>query len=306
MRVALLGQSAFGEAVLRALAAAGEEVVGALCPPDREGRPPDPVKVAAAELGVPVLQFRRMRDHEAIEGFAALSADLGVMAYVTDIVPPEILGAPAHGTIQYHPSLLPLHRGPSSINWAVIHGDAETGLTVFWPDEGLDTGPVLLQRRVAIGPDDTTGSLYFDRLFPMGVEAMVEAVGLVRSGAAPRIEQDHSLATYEGWCRAEDVRIEWEMDAGELYNLVRGADPSPGAWTSLGGARVSLFRARLRPGDPAGAPGEVTGVGDGGITVAARGASLLVGRVRPEGAGKLAAADWAREAGLSAGDRLGG
>ena len=305
MRIALVGQSAFGESVLRALAGAGEDLVGALCPPDRDGRPPDPVRTAAEELGVPVLQFRRMRSPEAVAAFGELSADLGVMAYVTDIVPGEILEAPTHGTIQYHPSLLPLHRGPSSINWAVIQGDAETGLTVFWPDEGLDTGPVLLQRRVAIGPDDTTGSLYFDKLFPMGVEAMVEAVGLVRSGAAPRIEQDHSLATYEGWCRAADVRIDWEMPAGDLYNLVRGADPSPGAGTSLAGVGVSLFRAGMRPGDPGGAPGEVTGVDGGGVTIAARGGSLVVGRVRPEKGRKAAACDWAREVGLAPGDRFG-
>ena len=305
MRIALVGQSAFGEAVLRALVEQGEEVVGVLCPPDREGRPFDPLKSAAVELGIAVLQFRRMRDAQAIEAFRELSADLGVMAYVTDIVPQEILEAPTHGTIQYHPSLLPLHRGPSSINWAVIQGDRETGLSIFWPDSGLDTGPILLQKRVEIGPDDTTGSLYFDKLFPLGVSAMVEAIGLVATGQAPRIEQDHSSATYEGWCKAAEARIDWGMDARALYNLVRGADPSPGAWTTFGESGLALFRASMQPGDHGRPEGEVIAMDETAITIAARGGSLVVGRVRPEGGRKVEAAVWAGKVGLAEGDRFG-
>ena len=170
------------------------------CPPDREGRPVDPIKSAAGELKVDVFQPRRMRSKKAVEEFKSLDADLCVMAFVTDFVPSRILEAPRHGTIQYHPSLLPKHRGPSSINWPIIFGETETGLTIFWPDDGLDTGPILLQKRVPIGPDDTLGSLYFSQLFPLGVEAMVESVDLVRRGEAPRIEQDETQATYEGWC----------------------------------------------------------------------------------------------------------
>jgi methionyl-tRNA formyltransferase len=146
MRIVIIGQEAFGGKVLEALAEQGENVVGVFVPPDREGRPLDPLKVAAQERDIPVLQFRRMRAQEAIDVFMELKADLGVMAFVTDIVPDEILEAPTKGTIQYHPSLLPKHRGPSSINWPIIQGEAETGLTIFWPDKGLDTGPVLLQK----------------------------------------------------------------------------------------------------------------------------------------------------------------
>ena len=120
-----------------------------------------------------------------------------------------MLDAPKLGTIQYHPSLLPKHRGPSSINWPIIQGETRTGITIFWPDEALDEGPILLQKEVAIGPHDTLGSLYFDHLFPMGVDAMVEAIDLVRAGKAPRIAQDDSQATYESWCRKADARIDW-------------------------------------------------------------------------------------------------
>ena len=186
LRIAVIGQAAFGESVLNALVEKGENVVAVFCSPDREGRRPDPIKVAAEGHDIAVLQFRRMRNQDAIDAFKALNTDLCVMAFVTDIIPEEMLEAPSNGTIQYHPSLLPRHRGPSSINWPIIDGEDETGLTIFWPDKGLDTGPVLLQKETPISADDTLGSVYFDRLFPMGVEAMVEAVGMVKGGDAQR------------------------------------------------------------------------------------------------------------------------
>lgn len=307
MRIALIGQSAFGEAVLRALAQNGaDEIVGVFCPRDREGRPVDPIKSAAVELGVDVFQPRRMRSARAIEGFKSLEADLGVMAFVTDFVAMEILEAPRLGTIQYHPSLLPKHRGPSSINWPIIFGETETGLTIFWPDDGLDTGPILLQKHVPIGPDDTLGSVYFGRLFPLGVEAMVESVDLVRRGEAPRIVQDESQATYEGWCTDEDAQIDWEKPAGEVYNLVRGSNPRPGAHTTHRGEVLRLFDSELLPGGPDAAPGTVTAVSDGGFDVVADGGRIRVKRVQAAGRRKTAAAEWSANAGLQPGDLLGG
>ena len=306
MRIALIGQSAFGEAVLRALAQNdADEIAGVFCPRDREGRPVDPVKSAAVELGIDVFQPRRMRSARAIEDYRSLDADLGVMAFVTDFVAMEILEAPCLGTIQYHPSLLPKHRGPSSINWPIIFGESETGLTIFWPDDGLDTGPVLLQKRVPIGPDETLGSLYFEQLFPLGVEAMVESVELVRQGEAPRIVQDESQATYEGWCTDEDAQIDWEKPAGDVYNLVRGSNPRPGAHTTHRGEMLRLFDSELLPSGPDAAPGTVTALSDGGFDVAANGGRLRVKRVQAEGQRKTAAADWSADAGLQVGDLLG-
>ena len=305
MRIALIGQAAFGESVLNTLVERGENVVAVCCPPDREGRPPDPVKTAAQSHSIPVLQYRRMRNRDAIDAFGALNADLCVMAFVTDIVPEAILEAPTKGTIQYHPSMLPRHRGPSSINWPIIQGETRTGLTIFWPDKGLDTGPILLQKETEVGPDDTLGSVYFDRLFPMGVEAMAEAVEMVRNGTAPRIVQDDSQATYEGWCRAEETVIDWSSPAGDIYNLVRGSDPSPGAGTTLDGQQIQFFRAGVQPGEGEGAPGEVIEVSDEGFRVAAAGGSLFVGRVQPEGARKVMAPEWIESVGLQPGASFG-
>ncbi len=304
-RIALIGQAAFGESVLNALVEHQENIVGVFCPPDRDGRPADPLKAVAQTHAIPVLQFRRMRNQDAIDAFRALNADLCVMAFVTDIVPDEILEAPAQGTIQYHPSLLPLHRGPSSINWPIIQGETKTGLTIFWPDKGLDTGPILLQKETEIGPDDTLGSVYFGRLFPMGVDAMVEAVNLVKSGNAPRIEQNHADATYEGWCRPADVVIDWNAPVSEIYNMIRGSDPSPGAGSTFGGDTLRLYRASKSDAQPVAEPGVITDVTDEGFRIAANGGSIFVGRVQSGRNRKVPAPEWAQSVGLKPGDKLG-
>ena len=306
VRIAVIGQAAFGESVLNALVERGEEVVGVFCPPDREGRRPDPIKVAAEGHDVPVLQFRRMRNQDAIDAFKGLNADICVMAFVTDIVPDDILEAPTKGTIQYHPSLLPLHRGPSSINWPIVNGEPKTGLSIFWPDKGLDTGPILLQKETEITPDDTLGTVYFDRLFPMGVDAMVEAVEMVRDGTAPRIVQDESKATYEGWCRAENLIIDWSKPVQEIYNMIRGGDPSPGSGTTFDGKAIQLFKAGKVDGDASRQAGEVTEITEEGFIVAARGGTISVGRVQPEGARKIMAPEWTESVDLKVGDRFGG
>ena len=305
MKIAVIGQAAFGKDVLAALIDAGENVVGVFCPPDREGRPADPIKQESAERDVPVFQFRRMRRKPAIDAFQDLNADLCVMAFVTDIVPEAILEAPSHGAIQYHPSLLPKHRGPSSMNWPIIWGEKKTGLSIFWPDKGLDTGPVLLQKEVEITPDDTLGSLYFGKLYPMGVDAMVESVRMVRDGSAPKIDQDHSQATYEGWCRAEDMVIDWSNPVDDVYNMVRGGDPSPGASTTLDGSPIGLFRASKLDGDTGRPGGEVVEVSQEGFTVAAEGGAVFVGRVQPAAGPKVMAPEWIRQVGLNPGARFG-
>ena len=304
MRIIVHGQQAFGEAVLKALLDRGEDIVAVYCAPDREGRPADPIKALAEEHGLPVYQPKSFKEPAVWEECKALKPDLGVMAYVTKFVPEDFLYIPTKGTIQYHPSLLPLHRGPSSINWPIIMGAKKTGLTIFWPDNGLDEGPVLLQKETEIGPDDTLGSVYFDRLFPMGVEAMVESVDLVREGKAPKIVQDESKATYESWCKAEDVEIDWSKPVDEVYNLIRGANPQPGAWTKHDGKTLQIFDSRIAASG-SGAPGEVIAIDEDGVTVAAGGGAISLQRVRPEGDKKIKVADFVAAGGLSVGAKLG-
>jgi methionyl-tRNA formyltransferase len=302
MRIALIGQAAFGEKVLRALVDAGEELAVVYMPPDSPGGKGNTFREAAEAQGIPVRQPARMRDPEVYEEYKTFSADLNVMAFVTDIVPMTILNHPPQGTIQYHPSLLPRHRGASAINWAVINGEPKTGLTIFWPDEGLDTGPILLQKEVTIEPDDTIGTVYFNKLFNLGVEALLESVQLVKVGAAPKIVQDLGQGEYEPLCKR--MYIDWAYPIGVVYNVVRGCNPSPGALATFKGQEFKVFDCERRSVSGSQTSGTVLEIGEEGFVVLGCGGSILVKRVQPSGAGKMSAADFAANAGLNVGDVL--
>ena len=238
MRIILVGQGPFGEKTLDALTQKGEDVVGVFCPKDRRG---EAMKSLADNSSTALFQPAHMKDAEVRQAYLNLKPDLVILAFVTDIIPDSLLEIPSIGTICYHPSLLPKHRGASGINWAIIQGDNRTGLTILWVDKGIDTGPILLQKEVEIAPDDTTGSIYFNKLFPMGIDAIVEAIGLIKSGRAPKIIQDEALATYEPPCDERHAGIDWSKPARQVYNLVRGCDPQPGAFSTLAGRSVKFY-----------------------------------------------------------------
>jgi methionyl-tRNA formyltransferase len=304
MRIVVNGQQAFGASVLEALLERGEDVVAVYCAPDKEGKPPDPLAEAARKAGIELRQPDSFETESAAADLAELKPDLMVMAFVTLFVPEPVLNTPTHGTIQYHPSLLPRHRGPSAINWAIIQGDAKTGVAIFWPDEGLDTGPVLLLKEVEITDEDTLGTLYFDKLFPLGVEAMMESVDLVRDGKAPKTVQNEDEATYESWCRRDDAEVDWSKPVREVYDLIRGTNPRPGAWTTIGGEEVGILDCAPVDGDPDAAPGTVLAVDGDRLVVAADGGAIAVEVVRADG-DKQAAGEYARGAGVEAGAVLG-
>jgi methionyl-tRNA formyltransferase len=304
MRILLIGQAAFGAKVLEALLERNENIIGVYAPPDRPGGRTDPLKDIAVSKGIDVFQPATYKDDQVFDQYKALKPDLTVMAFVTDIIPERFFDVPTHGTINYHPSILPRHRGASAINWAVIMGDTRTGLSIFWPDGGIDTGFILLQKEIEIGPGDTTGSLYFNHLFPMGVDAILESIDLVKAGKAPKIAQDEEGATYEPPCDDRVAGIDWEKPASELYNLVRGCDPQPGAFALLNGEKVRFYGARLIEESTDKPPGTILAVDDKGIHVALSGATLVAGKVRPAKGKKVAAAEFATEQGLKAGDRF--
>ena len=304
MRIVLIGQAAFGEKALQALNEKGEEVIGVYTSPDILGKT-NPLKELAVQLGIPAFQPKRMRAPEVYAEYIKLQPELNIMAYVTDILPESILNYPKFGTIQYHPSLLPKHRGGSAINWAIINGETKTGITIFWPDKGIDTGPILLQKEVEISPDDTVGSLYFGRLFPLGIEALVESVELVEKGIAPRLPQDESRATYEGLCSEKDAVINWLQPVTKIYNLIRGTNPQPGAITHLKGKRFKVFDSELLPGGGDALPGEIVSTTEQGFVVAAIKGAILIKRVQVAGSPKVGASEFTEQVGLRVGDRLG-
>src|SRR4030095_6872007 len=260
MRIILIGQAAFAEKTLEKLLGKGEEVVAVYCPPDVPGGKLDPDKQKALQLGIPVRQHKSFKAPEVREEFVALEADLAILAFVSFIVPPEVFSVPRLGSICFHPSLLPKYRGASAINWALIKGESVTGLTLFSVDQGIDTGQILLQKQMKVEPDDTTGSLYFNKIFPLGIEAISEAVDLINAGNAPRIVQDESKASYDPPCRDEHAKIDWSKPAQEVYNLVRGCDPQPGAHTTYNCKIVRVFDARLQNGAHTTPAGQVIGI----------------------------------------------
>jgi methionyl-tRNA formyltransferase len=308
MKIAIIGQQDFGKAVLEAFLARGDEVAGVFCAPEKPGAKPDVLKTAAQEKGVQVFQFASLKSEDASAAMKKLGAQIGIMAFVLQFAPQEFVKIPKHGTIQYHPSLLPKYRGPSSINWPIIRGDAKTGLSIFRPTDGLDEGPVVLQKETPIGPDDTLGTVYFDRLFPMGVKAMLEAADLVISGKHREVVQDESQATYEGWCRKAEARINWANHVDFVYNTIRGCNPAPGAWTTLEGKELQLFDARKHPvrtfGAVKGKLGEVVEVTDKSFQVSAQGGRIEVLRAKLGDGKKVAAGELLAADAVSAGAML--
>lgn len=304
MRLIVMGQQAFGKAALEAILEKGEdEVVAVYCAPDKEGKPADPIKDFALEKGLPVYQPADFKDEGVLSEMRALNSDLCVMAYVIIFVPEQARDIPTHGSICFHPSILPKHRGPSSINWPIIGGATKSGLTFFWPDDGLDEGEILLQKHIDISPDDTLGTVYFEKIFPLGIAATLEAIELVKAGNPPRIVQDDALATYESWCRKADAEIDWAKPVDEVYNLIRGTNPQPGAWTSHAGNELKVFDCAKTVAS--GAPGEVTSVSEEGITVACAGGGIVIKRVKPHDDKKLSSADFIAKSGLKAGTVFG-
>jgi methionyl-tRNA formyltransferase len=292
-----------------AFLARGDEVGGVFCAPEKEGARPDALRLAAQEKGLSVHQFKSLRDPEASRAMHETGSDLGIMAFVLQFAPQEFVNIPKHGTIQYHPSLLPKFRGPSSINWPIAKGEKKTGVTIFRPTDGLDEGPVILQKETDVSENDTLGTVYFDRLFPMGVKAMLEAADLVVAGKHKEIVQDESQASYEGWFRANEAKVNWNNHVDFVHNTIRGSDPAPGAWTTIGGKKLQLFGSKKHLvrtfGAVKGKIGEIAEIGPESMRVTAQGGQVEVSKVKPEEGKKVAAAEWAKSANVAAGTILG-
>jgi len=302
MRIVIVGQGPFGEKVLQTLIQKGEDVVGTFSPPDKRG---EGMRVLAEKSGIPFFRPNLMKDLQVYEAYVKLKPELAILAFVTDIIPEKLLTVPSLGTICYHPSILPRHRGASAINWAIIQGDTRTGLTIFWADKGIDTGPILLQKEVEIGPDETTGSVYFNKLFPMGVDAMVEAVELIKKGKAPRISQDDSKATYEPPCDDRVASVNFEKSIKDIYNLIRGCDPQPGAYTTYQGKRVRFYEAKMSSSAIYQQPGEIVSTEEGSVQIAVKGGVIRIGKLRVDKGEKMGPAEFAKSIGAKVGDRFG-
>jgi methionyl-tRNA formyltransferase len=305
MRIILMGQAPFGAKTLEALLGRGEEVIAVYTPTDERGKE-DPLKTLAKERNLHIRQPVSYKDPDVFTDFKRFSPDLLIMAFVTVIIPTPFLDFPKYGAICYHPSFLPRHRGASGINWAIIMGDERTGLTIFWPDGGIDTGPILLQKEIFIKPDDTTGALYFNLLFPMGIEAILESVELIKKGKAPRIPQDESKGTYEPPCDEKVARIDWAKSGKQIYNLIRGCDPQPGAYSFWKDQKIHFYSTLFSPGGVENQAGEIIGLTGKHITVSTRDGVLEITKVKGPGLGKVEVPQFVSKTGIKVGDRFTG
>lgn len=308
LRIAVFGQAPFGRDVTARIADAGHEIVAVHAPPSK-GRP-DPLAELAEERGWPLFRYKAYRRKgtfepilERVDEYLALGAELNLMPFTTAILPPVIVDAPRLGSLCFHPSLLPAYRGGNALAWQIIEGATESGVSVFQVDEGVDTGPIVVQKGgVPIAPTDSTVSLYFDKLYPLGVEAMVEAVEAVAAGTAKPTPQTEDGASFQGLVDDDVARIDWSKPGVEVDRLIRGCDPSPGAWAELDGEPVRLFGARFDAGRGEGEPGELLGLDEAGdrLRIAVEGGVVSVQKLRVGDGAKRKAA----EAALAAGARL--
>jgi methionyl-tRNA formyltransferase len=308
MRVLFWGTPDFALPALRSLAEEGHFVVGVVTQPDRpsgRGRAlaMSPVKREALEEGIPVLQPERARGEEFLAQIRGLRPEVSVVVAYGQILKPEVLALPEHGSINIHASLLPELRGAAPVHWAVIRGYETSGVSIMRMEEGLDSGPILFQVPEPIRPDESMSELAL-RLSEIGAEALIDTLAMLESGEVEERPQDHSRATYAPKVDREVARLDWRLPALEVARWIRGLDAVPGAWSTRGGQPVKMFRPRVEMGHE-GSPGEVLELDEeAGILVAAADGAVRLHEVQPAGKRRMQAAEWIRGRGVRVGDRL--
>lgn len=297
MRVVFLGSGAFAIPSFEALIGAGHEVAALVTQPDRErgrGRrlAPPPLKPVAEARGVPVHQPRRVREPAAQEALRALAPEIQVVVAYGQILPRSVIDIPPRGTVNVHGSLLPRYRGAAPIQWAIVNGERETGVTTMMIDEGLDTGPTLLSRSTTIGPEETAAELEA-RLAVMGAEVLIETLAGIGAGTLKPVPQEPARATLAPMIRKEDGRLDWTLPAEALARRVRGFHPWPGTFTLWEGQPLKVLRARVEADGP-GEPGRIVAADRDGIVVGCgHGSRLRLLEVQPESRRAMSAAAFA-------------
>lgn len=307
LRIVFMGTPDFACPTLTRLIDRGEDVIAVVTQPDRpKGRGqklvPPPVKVIAEEHGIPVLQPLKVRVPEVVAHIRELNPDLIVVVAFGQILPQSLLDIPRHGCINIHASLLPRYRGAAPLNWCLINGETETGITTMMMDAGLDTGDMLVKRSIPIGPDEDAQSLH-DRLSLLGADTIDETLDRLMAGTLIREKQDDSFTCYAPMLKKEDGLIDWTREPRQIKNLVRGFTPWPGAYTCLDNKTLKLYKVSVA--EEAGTPGVVIEAGKDGILVACGSGSIRIKELQLEGRKRLSAAEFLAGYRLEPGSRLG-
>lgn len=292
-----MGTPEFAAPSLKALIGAGEDVAAVVTQPDKpKGRgkqlTPPPVKELALKYNIPVLQPEKIRDEAFINIIQKLRPDIIVVIAYGKILPKAILDIPPKGCINVHASLLPKYRGAAPINWAIINGEKETGITTMLMDEGMDTGDILLTERVEIQDNDTTDSVY-EKLKDIGANLLIKTISGLKKGTIQPIDQDDSHATYAPMLKKEDGRIDWAIKPEEIRNLIRGMYPWPGAYTRWEGKQLKIFKAQVASEERISEePGVIIKTSTDGIYVATSAGILLITELQPENKSKMSASEF--------------
>ena len=309
MRIAFMGTPDFSVPCLRALAASKHEVVGVFCQPDKPvGRKqiltPPPVKEEALIHGYRVFQPTTLKNGAGVALLREIEPDLVIVVAYGKILPPDFLSFPKYGCVNVHASLLPRYRGASPIHWAVLNGDMETGVTTMQLDEGMDTGDILLVKKVPIGPDETTEEL-FDVLSAVGAEAMMETIGQIEAGTLHPVAQDHDRATAVGLLTKELGEVDWTKPMQTVHNQVRGLYSWPGAYTFLDGSVLKLHRTARTAVGTSKAPGTVVKARGQLLVACGDGLCLELKEVQLSGKKRMDAAAFLNGNQIAEGDVLG-
>ena len=305
MRVAFMGTPEFAVPCLRALYDAGYEIVGVVSQPDRpKGRgyhlEPTPVAALARALGLPLFQPAKVNDPAFIEELRALAPEIIVVVAFGQILRKALLDIPPIGCVNVHASLLPRHRGGSPIQHTLLAGDKVTGVTTMLMDEGMDTGPMLLQEEMPVAPEDTTGTL-FERLSLLGAKMLLETIPALATGRLEPVPQDAARATYAPNLKREDARLAWGRPAARLRHQVRAFAPRPGAWAMHANREIKVWRASVDGRQTEASPGQVLEVTPRGVLVSTGEGALWLEEVQEAGKARMPADAFARGARLGPG-----
>lgn len=307
-KILFMGTAEFANPPLEALFKGGHAVIGVVTQPDRpKGRgrqfEAPPVKAVAERHHLPIIQPERVRDPDFIQAFRTLAPDMVVLVAFGQILPKEVIQFPPMGCINVHPSLLPKYRGAAPIQWALIRGEKETGVTTIMMDEGVDTGDILLQRKTDIEPDENFDGLH-DRLALMGSEVLLETIAGLMEGTIQRKPQDPAQASYAPRLKKEDGLIRWDAGVREIKNFISGLSSQPGAYTYLRGKMMKIYSATVVEGPVTERPGTIVKTA-AGLRIAAKGGYLEIRELQMESKRRMTAAEFLRGHRIEQGEMAG-
>jgi methionyl-tRNA formyltransferase len=300
MKIVIIGQKDIAKDLLKFLINRGENVVAVFGPKNNNNKK-DSLIEFAKENKIPNFEVSLLNNDEAKNFYKSLNADICLMAYVTELIPSTVLKTPKFGTIQYHPSLLPYNKGPSAISWAIAQGKKETGVTIFWPDKKLDNGDIFLTKKCNIDENDTLKTIFFKKLYPLIIEAMIEALDLIKMNKISKVKQK-SEGSYEGWFTKDLAEINWNKSVNEVHNLIRATDSVPGAWSKIKGYEINLFSTIKF--NKKSQPGMLMSISEEGALISTKDGSVLIKEMKIENKQKTSSSELLKELGIKVGDKF--